>query len=197
MKQISKLWRQTFDVRHGEHVRTWAMFCYLFAVLMAYYIVKPVSRAMFLTKFDVDKLPSLYIAIAIAGGVFAYLYSKIAAKTSLKMAVFWTMLVSVVSLLLMWEFIYLPWMIYVLNIWVSLFSIILVSQGWLVAGNIFNTREAKRLYPLLGMSMVLGAASGGEFTSRVVRLVGTHNLLLACAVMVVLSLFRQATLNNN
>ena len=57
-------------------------------------------------------------------------------------------------------------MIYVLNIWVSLFSIVLVSQGWLVASNIFDAREAKRLYPLLGMGMVLGAACGGEFTSR-------------------------------
>ncbi|HSU88932.1 MAG TPA: Npt1/Npt2 family nucleotide transporter, partial [Terriglobia bacterium] len=184
---LSKLRREIFDIRLGEHVRVWAMFGYLFAVLMAYYIVKPVSRAMFLTKFDVDKLPSLYIVIAIAGGVFAYLYSKIASKTSLKTAVFWTMLLSVISLLLMWEFIYFPWMIYVLNIWVSLFSIILVSQGWLVAGNIFNAREAKRLYPLLGMSMVLGAASGGEFTNRVVHLVGTRNLLLACAVIVVLA----------
>src|SRR5246127_1572847 len=174
-----------FDIRHGEHVRPWGMFCYFFAVLMAYYIVKPVSRAMFLTKFDVDKLPSLYIVIAVAGGIFAYLYSKIAAKTSLKTAVFWTILLSVISLVLMWEFIHFPWMIYVLNIWVSLFSIILVSQGWLVAGNIFNAREAKRLYPLLGMSMVLGAASGGEFTNRVVRLVGTRNLLLACAAIVV------------
>src|SRR5579871_6749618 len=136
MKHPGKFWRQMFDIRQGEHVRTWAMFCYLFAVLMAYYIVKPVSRAMFLTRFEVDKLPQLYIVIAVAGGVFAYLYSKIAAKTSLKTAVLWTMVLSVLSLLLMWQFIYLPWMIYVLNIWVSLFSIILVSQGWLVAGNI-------------------------------------------------------------
>ena len=87
----------------------------------------------------------------------------------------------------MWGFIYVPRMIYVLNIWVSLFSIVLVSQGWLVAGNIFNAREAKRLYPLLGMSMVLGAASGGEFTNRVVRLVGTRNLRLACAAIVVVA----------
>src|ERR1700757_292573 len=113
---LSKLRREMFDIRAGEHVRVWAMFGYLFSVLMAYYIVKPVSRAMFLTKFDVDKLPSLYIVIAIAGGVFAYLYSKIAARTSLYTAVLWTMLLSVVSLLLMWEFIYFPWMIYVLNI---------------------------------------------------------------------------------
>src|SRR5215472_4982841 len=199
MKNPAKLLRQMFDIRTGEHVRTWSMFFYLFSVLMAYYIVKPVSRSMFLTKFDVDKLPSLYIVIAVAGGAFAYFYSKVAARTSLRTAVLWTMVLSIISLLVMWELIVLPWMIYVLNIWVSLFSIVLVSQGWLVAGNIFNAREAKRLYPLLGMSMVLGAAAGGEFTNRVVRLVGTRNLLLACAAIVVMAYaaFRVAISNSS
>ena len=88
MNYLVKLWRQMFDIRAGEHVRTWAMFWYLFSVLMAYYIVKPVSRSMFLTKFDVDKLPSLYIVIAVAGGMFAYLYSRLAAKTSVALVTY-------------------------------------------------------------------------------------------------------------
>src|SRR5260370_29957699 len=187
MNRLLKLRRQILDIRPGEHLRTWAMFCYLFAVLMAYYIVKPVSRSMFLTKFDVDKLPSLYIVIAVVGGLFAYLYSRLATKTSLRTAVLWTMLLSVISLAIMWALIYSQWMIYALNIWVSLFSIVLVSQGWLVASNIFNARDAKRLYPLLGMAMGLGAAFGGEFTNQVVRRVGTRNLLLACAAAVVVA----------
>src|SRR5215469_4893496 len=184
MKSLHSLRRQMFDIRPGEHLRTWAMFFYLMFVLFAYYILKPVSRGMFLTKFDVDKLPQLYILIAAFGGVLAYLYSRIAVKSSLRIAVFWTMLLSVVSLVTIWAFIRLPWMVYVLNIWVGLFSIILVSQGWLVASNLFDAREAKRLYPLLGMAMVLGAAFGGEFTNRTAMLVGTRNLLLASAVMV-------------
>jgi AAA family ATP:ADP antiporter len=184
-----------FDIRPGEHLRTWSMFFYLLSVLFAYYILKPVSRAMFLTKFDVDKLPQLYILIALFGGVFAYLYSKLAAKSSLGAAVLATMSLSVACLVAMWALIHLAWMIYVLNIFVSLFSIVLVSQGWLVASNLFDAREAKRLYPLLGMGMVLGAAFGGEFTSRTALLVGTRNLLLASAVMVVLAYlaFRLAT----
>ncbi len=178
-----------FDIRPGEHLRTWAMFAYLLFVLFAYYILKPVSRAMFLNKFDIDKLPWLYVLIAVFGGVLAYFYSKLAAKTSLRRAVFWTMAISVASLVVMWWLIRmrLPWMIYVLNIWVGLFSIVLVSQGWLVASNLFNAREAKRLYALLGMGMVLGAAFGGEFTSRTAVLVGTENLLLASAVMVIVA----------
>src|SRR5215472_4902327 len=187
MKSLRSLQRQMFDIRPGEHLRTWAMFFYLMFVLFAYYILKPVSRGMFLTKFDVDKLPQLYILIAAFGGVLAYLYSRIAVKSSLRTAVFWTTLLSVASLVAIWFSIRLPWMVYVLNIWVGLFSIILVSQGWLVASNLFDAREAKRLYPLLGMGMVLGAAFGGEFTNRTALLVGTRNLLLASAAMVVLA----------
>jgi ATP:ADP antiporter, AAA family len=189
MGLLRKLRRQVFDIRHGEHLRTWSMFAYLLCVLFAYYILKPVSRALFLNKFDIDKLPSLYIVIAVFGGVLAYSYSKLASKTSLKNAVAWAMSLSVFCLVVMWWLIglRLSWMIYVLNVWVSLFAIVLVAQGWLVASNLFNAQEAKRLYPLLGMGMVVGAAFGGAFTARAALVVGTHNLLLASAVMVILA----------
>ena len=78
-------------------------------------------------------------------------------------------------------------MLYVLNIWVSLFSIILVSQAWLVAANVFDSREAKRLFGLLGLGAVAGASFGGQFTAMVARLVETRHLLLASGVMVILA----------
>src|SRR5579872_6433625 len=140
MKRLRQFKRQMFDIRAGEHLRLWAMFFYLLFVLFAYYIVKPVSRAMFLTKFDIDKLPLLYILIALFGGILAYFYSRLATKVSLNAAISWAMGLSALALVVMWWLIRLriPWMVYVLNIWVSLFSVILVSQGWLVASNLFN-----------------------------------------------------------
>src|ERR1700748_3314676 len=123
MNRAFRVIRGFFDVRTGEHLRLWAMFFYLLFVLFAYYIVKPVSRAMFLTKFDIDKLPSLYILIAIFGGILAYFYSRVATKSSLSAAVTWTMGLSTLTLVVMWYLIHLriPWMVYVLNIWVSIF----------------------------------------------------------------------------
>jgi len=200
MQKLRTIGRHFFDIRPGELGRTVPMFFYLLFVLFAYYILKPVSRAMFLNKFEIDKLPWLYVLIAVFGGILAYLYSKLAAKTSLSTAVFWSMLLSVVCLVAIWYLLSikvpgpkgrmvpkLQWMIYVFNVWVSLFSVVLVSQGWLVASNIFNPREAKRLYGLLGVALVIGAWSGGEFTNMVVRRVGTNNLLPAAAVLVVLA----------
>jgi MFS family permease len=113
----------------------------------------------------------------------------VAVRTSLKTAIYWSTGIVLSCLLVIWwllrfEF---PWMLYVLSIWVSLFSIILVSQAWLVAANVFNSREAKRLYGLLGLGAVIGAALGGEFTALVARMVETRHLLLASGVMVLLA----------
>ena len=170
MRKIRSLWRNLFDVRPGERSRTLFMALYLMFVLFAYYILKSVSEGMFLSRFDIDKLPYLYIFIAAFGGALAYVYSKLAARTSLGVAVFWTMLSAVASLVMMWWFLRdrNPVMIYVFNVWVRLFSIVTVAQGWLVASNIFNAREAKRVYGPLGLGMVIGAVFGGEFTNRMV-----------------------------
>ena len=189
MRAIRAFWRSIFDVREGEWLRTLFMCLYLLFVLFAYYILKPVSRALFLNRFDIDKLPYLYILIAVAGGFLAYLYTKLAVGTSLKAAVGWATGVSVGCLMGIWWLIQfdLKWMYYVFNVWVSLFSVVLVSQGWLVASNVFNAREAKRLYGLLALSASVGAAFGGSFAAFTVQRIGTRNLLLASAVMVLLA----------
>ena len=161
MGRLREFWRRTFDVREGEALRTLFMALYLLLVLFAYYILKPVSRAMFLNKFDIDDLPYLYIVIAAAGGVMAYFYTKLAIHSSLKTAVNVCTFGMIGVLIAIWHLLTYnwPWMLYVFNAFVSLFSITLVSQGWLVAANVFTTREAKRLYGLLGVSAVIGARS--------------------------------------
>ena len=180
-----------FDIREGEGGRVTFMGLYLILVLFAYYILKPVSRAMFLHRFDIDELPYLYILIAGAGGVMAYFYTKLAIHSSLRTAVNVCIFFMAGMLVLIWHLLSYQWewMLYFFNAFVSLFSITLVSQGWLVAANIFTTREAKRLYGILGVGAVVGAAFGGSFTALTVHYIGTRNLLLASAALVILAWF--------
>lgn len=170
------------------------MSLYLLCVLFSYYILKPVSQSLFLNKFSAERLPYLYIFIAGAGGVLAYSYTKLAIRTSLKTAVTATTFIVILCLFGFWLLLEpvdvpptRPWAYYAFNIWVSLFSIVLVSQGWLVAANVFNAREAKRLYGILGVGAVLGAAFGGSFTALAVDWIGTKNLMLASAAVVALA----------
>src|SRR5436190_15749860 len=70
------MWRSLFDVRRGEHRRTAFMALYLFFVMVAYYILKPVSSAMFLHKLGANELPYLYMMVAVIGGIVSYVYTK-------------------------------------------------------------------------------------------------------------------------
>ncbi len=186
---MKNLLRNFYDVRPGEGVRLACIGIYLVLVLFAYYILKPVSRAMFLHKFDIDDLPYLYILIAAAGGVMAYFYTKLAIRASLIAAVNAATFFMVGMLTLIWYLLQFQWewLLYFFNAFVSLFSITLVSQGWIIASNVFSSREAKRLYGILGVGAVIGAAFGGKFTAVMVNVVGTRHLLLASAALVVLA----------
>lgn len=183
---IRTLWKSFFDVRKGEYLRTCFVSLYLLFILFAYYILKPVSRALFLNQFDIDKLPYLMILIAFVGGFLAYLYTRLAVRSSLPAAVTWSTGLTIGCLVVISWLLGLGkgWVLYVFNIWVGLFSVVMVAQGWLIAANVFTSREAKRLYGLLGMSAVIGASFGGKFTAEMVRAIGPTKLVLASAVMV-------------
>ncbi|MBC8164563.1 MAG: hypothetical protein H7Y20_01680, partial [Bryobacteraceae bacterium] len=189
MGKLRNFWISLFDIRGGEGWRLTFMGLYMVLVLFAYYILKPVSRAMFLHKFDIDDLPYLYILIAAAGGVMAYVYTHLAVRSSLRTAVTTATFFMIAVLLLIWHLLSYQWewLLYFFNAFVSLFSITLVSQGWIIASNVFTTREAKRLYGILGVGAVIGAAFGGSFTAVMVNIIGTRHLLLASAGLVLLA----------
>jgi ATP/ADP translocase len=190
MQKLAEVWRNLFDIRPGEYRRTAFMSLYLLFVMFAYYVLRTASEAMFLNKFDIDKLPNLYILMAIFGGGLAFAYSKTAARTSLHTAVTWTVFLSVACLLGMWYPLRnrnATTMIWVFAVWVRLFSIVIVTQGWVVASNLFTSREAKRVYGLLGFGMIAGAVLGGEFTTRMAPKIGTNNLLFASIPLVLIA----------
>lgn len=188
MRRVRSLWRDAFDIREGERRRTLLVGLYFVFVLFARNIIKPVGEAMFLNRFDIDRLPYLYLLIAAVGGLLAYIYARIVVKTSLATAIRVTALLSVVVLALFWFLIDTgpTWLLYLFNIFVSLFAIVFLSQGWLVAANIFTSREAKRVYAPLGLGAIIGGAFGGTFTAVMADVAGSSNLLPAAAMFVVL-----------
>jgi ATP/ADP translocase/HEAT repeat protein len=189
MRKLKAYWRNICDVRPGECLRTLFMCLHILLVLLSYYILKPLAKALFLNNFDIDKLPHLIILIAVAGGLLAYVYTKLAVRASLRAAVSWTTGISIVCLVTFW-WILGPapkWVYYAFPVWVSLFSIVLVSQGWLVASNVFDTREAKRLYALVGLAAILGAALSSLYVASTAKLIVPRYQLLISAAVVILA----------
>src|SRR5262245_22084351 len=182
MKSLRKTFQRIFGIREGEWFRVLLMFSYLFLLIACYITTKSVRDAMFLTEIGVNQLPYVFILIALVVGSISSAYSRAAARVSLKSLIRTTSLIVISNLFLFW--LLLPgtgaWMYYVLYIWVSVFGVITASQFWLLANHVFNAREAKRLYALVGAGGVLGGSFGGGFTSFGAHVFGTPNLLLWC-----------------
>lgn len=189
MRKLRSIRLSTFDVREGERLRAVLMALNLFLVLIAHYILKTTSRGVFVTSLGAGKLPDLYILIALAGGVLATLYTKVALRLSLRAAVTWTSAVSVLVFAGLWILLPLKWrwVLYAYGIWAQLFGVIMVAQGWLVAANVFNSREAKRLYGLIGLGAVLGAPVGSSLVVFLVKPLGERTLILLASVPVMLA----------
>ena len=158
------------------------MFSYLLLVIACYVITKSVRDAMFLKEIGVDQLPYVFILIALVVGAISSSYSRAASRASLRTLIRVTSVVAIVNLFLFWLFLHRTggWMFYVLYIWVSVFGVITASQFWLLANYVFNPREAKRLFALVGAGGVLGGIFGGAFTRYGAHWFGTENLLLWC-----------------
>ena len=182
MHSLPKTVQRIFDIREGELLRTLLMFAYLLLVIACYVTTKSVRDAMFLKEIGIEQLPYVYILIALVVGVISSGYSRAAARVSLSTLIRTTSLIAVATLFLFWLSLHRTgaWMFYVLYIWVSVFGVITASQFWLLANYVFNPREAKRLFALVGAGGVLGGIIGGAFTRYGAHWFGTENLLLWC-----------------
>ena len=62
-------------------------------------------------------------------------------------------------------------------------GILLISQFWTLANDIYDPRQARRLFGFIGGGASLGGAMGAALTAFVVDEVGTDNLLLVSAAV--------------
>ena len=76
----------------------------------------------------------------------------------------------------------------VFYVWVNCFGVIAPVQAWSFANSLFDTRQAKRLFGLIGSGASLGAIAGGVLARFLVEPVGgTINLMLVLARLILLA----------
>lgn len=141
------------------------MALYFYCSLSAVYVLKTFATSFFLSGLaDVKReLPYLYLLVAIVGGMVAYFYTRLAMRISLIAASAGSSAVMLACLALLHQWSENPSRIvlYAFAVWSYLLATAFLSQGWLIAANLFDGREAKRLYALLGLGAILGGLSGG------------------------------------
>ena len=160
---------------------------------------KSVRDGYFLSRFDKSALPLMMCAIAVAVAIAIPLYKYVGSKYRPELLLPGTALVFAVSLAV----IHLKlegWTIPLLYVWMEVITVITVLQFWLLASDVFDVRQAKRLFPLLGGGGSFAAMLVGSQLKPFTKAYGSDmllwlvcGLLLAlCAVSVVTTRLRRA-----
>lgn len=172
------------DIRKGEGTVVTLMFSYYYVILITYYFLKPARDSLFLVRLGPEQLPFVFILIALIVAPVTTLYSRSARSFSLNQVMNFTITVLIFNLIVLRWLIQLDqdWVYFVLYIWVSIFAVLGTSQFWLLANTIFDPAQAKRVFWFLNLGGILGAMTGGEVTSLIIRHLGveTENLLFVC-----------------
>lgn len=181
--------RRMFDVKPGEGLPVVLTFLYIAVVVSAFLLAKPIRNALFLRQYGPYALVYVYAAVPVVLSLFVPVYMRVAARFGARRVTIGTLFFFSTNVVLFWygfrfhRFWLLPGIFYV---WVNCFGIIAPVQAWSFTNSLFDTRQAKRLFGLIGSGASLGAIAGGLLARFLVGPVGgAVNLLLMLALLIV------------
>ncbi|MFW6348308.1 MAG: Npt1/Npt2 family nucleotide transporter, partial [Cyclonatronaceae bacterium] len=179
-----------YDVRPGEGRLAATMFAINFLLMVILYFLKPARDSLFLVELGALQLPLVYILVAVASIPVTRAVSYLVQRFNNFRVFLWTNVFVLSNLLLLRGLFVLDfgWVYTAFYIWVGVYSILIISQFWIFANELFDTSQSKRLFSLLNMGAILGAVAGSQVSSLAVSLldIRTENLLFICMGLVAL-----------
>ena len=164
------------NIKSKERKPAALLFFMFFSIVSATITGASVKDAVFLTQFDKSYLPVMFITIAVVmAGVIA-LYKKLTAGQDQIFVISISGALFSVSLFLLQSNLsglFIP----VLYIWMEVVTILSIFQFWILAGEIFNARQAKRIFTLLGAGGSFAGMGAGYGIKPFVSTFGSENLL--------------------
>lgn len=178
------------DVSEAKAV-LWA-FVYFFSLLCSYYILRPMRDEMGVAG-GVENLQWLFtgtfIAMLAAVPLFGWLTSRYPRKHFLPFVYFFFILNLLVFYALFSSGIDHAWLARAFFIWVSVFNLFVVSVFWSFMVDLFNDAQARRLFGFIAAGGTAGAIAGPALTAGLVHVLGTRNLILISAGLLLVAIY--------
>jgi ATP/ADP translocase/HEAT repeat protein len=173
------------NLREGEARRVFSLAAYL-VVAVSTFITGRIQRdALFLTSFSKQDLAWMYISVAVMVPVPALVFARVADRFRRDRLLVGTLVVTIVCMGLMRLLLltHQPWVTVLLYNFVEAYGTFLIMLFWTFAGDLFSSREAKRLFPIVSAGSIVAGIGCGLVVSGIVKRIGTENLLLCQMVL--------------
>jgi AAA family ATP:ADP antiporter len=180
---------RVLDIREGEgRALAWA-WLYVFALFLAYYVLRPIRDELGVSG-GVENLPWLFTGTLLSMMAVNPLFGYAVKRWSRSKFIAITYRFFMMNLLVFMVLIAVSgpevmiWVGRSFFIWISVFNLFVVSVFWSLIVDGFDKVQGKRLFGILAAGATLGGIAGSALTSGLVAKVG-YVWLLLCSVMLI------------
>ncbi len=183
---FARLLRPFARLRDDEAGTALLMFLYSFLAMAGYNMIKPVTRGLFIEKLGADNLPWVQFAAGIVIGLIMQGYTRAIRAVPRR----WMIPVTLAAIVGLMTAFYLLFsglpasraVAVAFYLFGLITGILLISQFWTLANDVYDPRQAKRIFGFIGAGSSLGGFAGATVTSTIVERVGTNAVLLVSAI---------------
>src|SRR5215467_8439683 len=192
--KVVRLLNRMIDVRPAELRALGWSWLYIFSVLSAYYILRPIRDEMGVAG-GVENLQWLFtgtlFGMILVNPPFAALVIKLPRVRFISIAYrfFIANLLIFVLLLKLASAEQNMWIGRVFFIWTSVFNLFVVSVFWALMVDVFNSEQSKRLFGFISAGATLGAIVGSSITASLASHVPPTYLMLGSAALLEIAVF--------
>ena len=166
-------------------------FLFVFVLMTAYYILRPVRDAMASDWSDVE-VSWLWTINFFASTALVAIYGWIVSRLPLRFvvpAVYTFFSLSFISFYFsVWTGLTADWVDKTFYVWVSVFALFHVSVFWSFMAETFNQNQAARLFSVIAAGASLGAIIGPLISAVLVQVLKPQTMMLVCAAMILIPL---------
>lgn len=151
-----------------------------FALMVAYYLIRPVREALILTEGGAE-FRSYAVAVQAALLIAIIpLYGAVTRRVDRGRLYQCVNAFFVLNLLAFWLLGQAGWRLgFAFFVWGSLFSVMAVSQFWAYATDLFSAKAGQRLFGLIAVGVSAGALAGARISAALFDRLGPYGLMLA------------------
>ncbi|MET3483179.1 MFS transporter [Methylobacterium sp. 1973] len=182
------------DVQPGEgRALAWS-WAYIFSILAAYYVLRPIRDQMGVAG-GIENLPWLFTATLVGmlalNLPFAYLVKRMprARFVPITYRFFAANILAFALTLYLAPAEWGVWIGRVFFVWLSIFNLFVVSIFWATIVDVFSNAQGKRLFGFIAAGATLGAIAGSATTAILAKNVPTWGLMLCAVVLLEIAVF--------
>ena len=202
-----------FNIKKDERKLVLILFVQFFAVVATSITGGTARDAYFLNLFDRSYLPLMFVAIAITMVIVINIYKRITdGKDIIQVITLGGVVFAVILLLIQISLTRLftmfsagesiaalpeKWLIPFLFVFMEVIVSLSILQFWMLAGEIFDARQAKRLFSILGAGGSVAGMLAGYSLKPFVKTFGSEKLLYLTIFFILLYVFMGLLIKNH